>query len=219
MGLLDRISPRKIEPASTAVATAAVDESMFSTKALRKFLTFLKSHESPALLDLGAVVGSNVTFFGEQLGCKIFVRDILGDLERLIRDGRPEALPALIKTRFSEESSTIDGVLCWDVFDYLDRPSAHALADELTRVLRPEGALLGFFGTVPPREQCYTKYVVVDEVTLRHRSYPAARGRQSVLANRDIIRLFSTLRVSDSFLLQNNMREILFRKPVWEGQT
>ena len=28
----------------------------------------------------------------------------------------------------------------------------------------------------------------------------------------DIIRLFSGLRVSDSFLLQNNLREILFRK-------
>jgi hypothetical protein len=34
-----------------------------------------------------------------------------------------------------------------------------------------------------------------------------------VLANRDIIRLFGSLRVSDSFLLKNNLREILFRKP------
>ena len=31
--------------------------------------------------------------------------------------------------------------------------------------------------------------------------------------NRDIIKLFSGLRVSDSFLLKNNQREILFRKP------
>jgi hypothetical protein len=217
MGLLDRISPRKIEPESAAVATV-VDDPVFSTKALRKFLTSLRSHESPSLLDLGAVVGSNVTFFGEQLGCKIFVQDILADLDRLIRDGRLGAMPALLKTRFSAASSSIDGILCWDIFDYLDRPSAQALAFELTRVLRPEGALLGFFGTAQPRDQHYTKYIVVDEMTLKHRSYPAARGRQSALANRDIIRLFSTLRVSDSFLLQNNLREILFRKPVWEGQ-
>ncbi len=46
--------------------------------------------------------------------------------------------------------------------------------------------------------------------TLKYRSYPAARGRQAILLNRDIIRLFSDLRVSDSFLLQNNLREILF---------
>jgi hypothetical protein len=54
----------------------------------------------------------------------------------------------------------------------------------------------------------------VDEVNLKHRSYSAARGRQVILLNRDIIRLFGGLRVSDSFLLQNNLREILFRKPL-----
>ena len=59
----------------------------------------------------------------------------------------------------------------------------------------------------------YTKFIIVDEVNLKHRSYPAARGRQAILLNRDIIRLFSDVRVSDSFLLQNNLREILFRKP------
>jgi hypothetical protein len=37
--------------------------------------------------------------------------------------------------------------------------------------------------------------------------------RQAVLQNRDIIRLFERLRVSDSFLLQSHVREILFRKP------
>ena len=41
----------------------------------------------------------------------------------------------------------------------------------------------------------------------------AARSRQTILLNRDIIKLFPGLRVSDSFLLQNNLREILFRKP------
>jgi hypothetical protein len=51
---------------------------------------------------------------------------------------------------------------------------------------------------------------------LKHRSYPSARGRQAVLPNRDIIRLFSGLRVSDSFLMKNNIREILFRKPTYE---
>ena len=43
-----------------------------------------------------------------------------------------------------------------------------------------------------------------------------ARARQAVLANRDIIRLFSGLRESDSFLMKNNDREILFRKPTYD---
>jgi SAM-dependent methyltransferase len=187
---------------------------VFATKALRKFLTSLTSRESPVLLDLGPVVGSNVNFFGEQLGCKIVVEDIFADIERHAKDGKLEALPDFFKKRFPQADASFDGILCWDVMDYLDRASANELAAQMTRVLRPDGALLGFFASGPVRDVRYTKYIIVDEVNLQHRSYPATRGRGTSLLNRDIIRMFSTLRVSDSFLLQNNLREILFRKPV-----
>jgi hypothetical protein len=215
MSLLDRIVSRNFEAEPPAVAMTAGDDPVFATKALRKFLTYLTSHESPVLLDLGAVVGSNVSFFGEQLGCKIFVENIFADLERHIRANTLDTFPGFLETRFAQQAAEVDGILCWDIIDYLDRRSAAVLSAQLARVLRPEGALLGFFGTAPPRDLFYTKYVVVDDVNLKHRSYPAAKGRQSILANRDIIRLFPSLRVSDSFLLKNNLREILFRKPAW----
>ena len=189
------------------------DDPVFATKALKKFLTTLTARESPVLLDLGPVVGSNVSFFGERLGCKIFVEDIFADVDRHVRANTLENLPAFFKKRFPQDDGTVDGILCWDMIDYLDRAAAQELASQLTRVLRPEGALLGFFGTAAPRDTHYTKFIIVDDVNLKHRAYPALRGRQAILLNRDIIRLFAGLRVSDSFLLQNNLREILFRKP------
>jgi hypothetical protein len=211
MGLLDRLaSRREAEPSPAALAPAG--DPVFATKALRKFLTALTSRELPVLIDLGPVVGTNVSFFGEQLGCKIFVEDVFADLDRHVRGGTLDAFPAFLKSRFPQADGSVDGVLCWDLIDYMDRQSAQALATELTRVLRPEGALLGFFGTAQQRDAHYTKYLVVDEANLKHRAYEASRTRQAVLLNRDIIRLFQGLRVSDSFLLQNNMREILFRK-------
>ena len=42
---------------------------------------------------------------------------------------------------------------------------------------------------------------------------PASRPRQRSMLNGDIIRLFKDLRVSDSFLMKTNVREMLFRKP------
>jgi hypothetical protein len=212
MGLLDRIATRRIdvEPPDPAVV---VDAPVFATKALRKFLAALTSRPSPVLLDLGPVVGGNVSFFGEQLGCKIIVEDIFADLDRHIREDKLEKFPEFLKKRFTQKAGTVDGILCWDLIDYLDKASAQALADQLSQLLRVDGTLLGFFGTAQPPDLRYTKYVIVDEVNLKHRFYPAARGRQAVLLNRDIIRLFSGLRVSDSFLLKNNLREILFRKP------
>src|SRR4249920_2258796 len=215
MGLLDRLAPRKgnLDVRPQGLVSSAVDDPVFATKALAKFLTTLTARRAPVLLDLGPVVGSNVTYFGEQLGCKIFVEDIYADLDRHVRERKVESLPAFLLKRFPQADSSVDGILCWDLIDYLDRESAQALATQLMRVLRPEGALLGFFGTAQPRDMNYTKYVIVDDVALRHRQYSAARGRQAILLNRDIIRLFSGLRVSDSFLLKNNTREILFRKP------
>jgi len=213
MGLLDRLATRKTEPDVQHRLSPSVDDPVFATKALRKFLSCLTSRESPVLVDLGPVVGSNVSFFGEQLGCKIFVEDLFADLDRHVRAGTLEALPAFFKKRFPQEAGSVDGILCWDLIDYLDRAAAQELAGELTRVLRPDGALLGFFGTAQTREARYTKFIIADEVNLKHRSYEAARGRQAILLNRDIIKLFAGLRVSDSFLLKNNLREILFRKP------
>lgn len=216
MGLLDRLAPRRIESEVRPPLDVLTDEPLFATKALRKLLSALTNRESPALIDLGPVVGSNVSFFGEQIGCKIFIEDIYSELERHVRTGKMESFPEFLSRRFPQADGTIDGIICWDLIDYLDRPSAQVLADQLTRVLRPEGALLGFFSNAQPREMTYTKFVIADELNLKHRTYPAARGRLAVLPNRDIIRLFSGLRVSDSFLMKNNIREILFRKPTYE---
>lgn len=196
-----------------AGAADAADDPVFATKALKKFLATLTARELPVLLDLGPVVGSNVSFFGEQLGCKIFVEDIFADLDRHVRESKLDVFADFLRKRFTQADGAVDGILCWDLIDYLDRPAAQALAAELSRMVRPDGALLGFFGTAQPRDTKYTKFIIVDDVNLKHRTYAAARGRQAILLNRDIIRLFPTLRVSDSFLLQNNLREILFRKP------
>src|SRR5262245_29957291 len=117
MGLLDRIAPRKVEPDVGAIMAPPAGEPLYPTKALRKFLSCLTSREAPVLLDLGPVVGSNVSFFGERIGCKIFVEDVFADLDRHIREGKLGVFPAFLSTRFREASSTVDGILCWDIFD------------------------------------------------------------------------------------------------------
>lgn len=216
MGLLDRLSSRRSDPEPSEPSGSRVEEPVFSTKALRKFLGTLSAKSSPTLMDLAPVVGSNLNFFGEHLGCKVLIEDIYADVERHAREDKVADLPAFLAGRFKQADASVDGILCWDLMDYLDRPSAQALAEHLTRLLKPDGALLAFFGTAQARSSHYTRYIVVDDVNLKHRPYPATRGRQAILANRDIIRLFERLRVSDSFLLQNNLREILFRKPTYE---
>jgi hypothetical protein len=209
------LGPRRVADAGTAADTSVtnVAEASYPTKALHKFLASLQSSDNPLLLDLGPVVGSNVTFFGEQLGCRLRVEDLAKDIDRHVKDHTIEQLPEFFTKRFKEASGTVDGILCWDLLDYLDRPAAQALATALSSLLRPDGCLLGFFSTANSPELVYTKYVVVDESTLRYRTYPASRPRQRSLLNGDIIKLFKDLRVTDSFLMKSKVREMLFRKP------
>jgi hypothetical protein len=186
------------------------------TKALPKFLAGLRSRAQPTLLDLGPVVGNNVNFFGEHLGCKIFVEDVAADLERHAKEGKLDVLPAFFATRFPQPDASFDGILCWDIIDYLEKKAGLALAGQLARLLKPDGVLLAIFNASEPKPgpATYTKNIVVDPTTLKQRSYPATRGRLKPILNRDIIRMFEPLRVTEQFLLKTNVREVLFRKTV-----
>jgi SAM-dependent methyltransferase len=186
------------------------------TKALARFLASLRARPNPVLLDLGPVVGSNLTFFGEELGCKVFVEDLFADIDRHAREGTAGDLAEFLARRFPQDDASVDGILCWDALDYLDKKAVAAVARQLIRVLRPEGVLLAMFNATEPREtddSTFTRFVIVDPENLQYRQYPAVQRRGRTLQNRDIQRMFEPLTISEQFLMKSHVREVLFRKP------
>ena len=208
--LWDLRNKEKNEAAAAAAAVADAGQ-VIPTKALRKFLTSLTSRESPVLMDLGPVVGSNVTFLGERLGCKIILEDLFGDVERYPKNSETP-LADYLKTRIKHQEGSVDGILCWNLFDFLDVASGQALAASLKHVLRPDGVLLAFFATIAQNDVRFSKYVITGEESVKQRPYSTVGRKQTALQNRDIIRIFDGLKVAESFLLKNNVREFLFRK-------
>jgi len=207
-------------PGEPAPADARADapvpkgpEPVIPSKALSKFIGALSNREAPVLIDFGPVIGTNVAFFGERLGCKLFIEDLATEVDRHTRARTREKLADTLAGRFTQADGTVDGVLCWDIFDFLDPPAAKRLAREIVRVLRPGGAVMGFFCTKAVDRSPFTKYEIIEESSsLRHRHHPGTGGPKFVLQNRDIIKMFEGLFVSESFLLKSNTREILLRK-------
>lgn len=188
-------------------------ETVYASKTLGQFLSLLFSRPSAELVDLGPVVGANVAFLGERIGCKIHVADLYADLDGHARQGTLDRLPEFLARRLALRDGTADAVLCWDVFDYLGPAPARVLAGEVTRVLRPGGALLAFFSGGGPDDHHYVRYVIEDDAHLRLRFHPAACARERVLQNREITTLFAGLDLFGSVLLKSGVREVLFRKP------
>ena len=60
-------------------------------------------------------------------------------------------------------------------------------------MLRPGGAVMGFFCTSPRPSAPFTKYEIVDDKSLRHRPHAGSGGAKHVLQNRDIIKMFDGL--------------------------
>jgi len=198
-----------------AAAPPAPDaDTVVASKALQQFLTCLRASPAPALLDVGPVVASNVTFFGGQSICKFYLESLLADYERHVRGDRVEEFPAHLSKRLTLKRETVDGVLAWDLYDYLDRPSALALASTLVRLLRPGGVLLAYFGSASDVGGEPTEFVIVDESHVRLRPHASTIRRQSCLQNRDIERMFDGLQIAESLLLRSGRREMLFRKDV-----
>jgi hypothetical protein len=206
---------RQDDAAAPETARAAgPPEAVLSTRAFPKFLKALSQVESPVIVDFGPVIGANVSFFGERLGCKIFVEDLIADVERHSRTHMRAALSEFFETRLKQHEGTVDGVLCWDLFDFLDKASAATLAKKVAHMLKPGGAAFCYFGAAGPELTTYSKFIIRSENELRLRPYAATPVKRNVLQNRDIIRMFEPLVINESFLLKSNIRETLFRKPV-----
>jgi len=206
---------KRDEPASglTDAPVPKGPEPVIPSKALSKFISALSHTAAPVLVDFGPVIGTNVAFFGEHLGCKLHIEDLATEIDKHTRGGNRETLGQDLAARFAQPDQSVDGVLCWDIFDFLEPAASKQLAREIVRVLRPGGAVMGFFCTKTVDRAPFTKYEILEESSsLRHRHHPGAGGTKFVLQNRDIIKMFEGLFVSESFLLKSNTREILLRK-------
>jgi hypothetical protein len=200
-----------VEPRAVAAVSA---DTVYTSKTLARFLDLLFARPAAEVVDLGPVIGSNITFLGERVGCKIHVEDLFSDIDRHVQHDKVDQLPEFLGGRFSVPASSIDAVLGWDIFDYLAPMAATALAGELMRILRPGGVFLGFFGARASDDPRYTKYFIEDEAHLRYRYYPSACTRRWILQNRDINIMFAGLEICETVLLKSGVREILFRKRI-----
>ena len=185
-----------------------------TTRTLTAYISILKRFTNPFILDLGPAVGKNVDFLTKTIpGCRLHVEDYLA---KYVREEAPSDVElSRARSMLSNREHRYDGVLCWDTFDYLKHVDAQNLVSDLEGSLRPGGVLMLLHGTVKPKGLRLFQYEIVDEEHLCYRSVRVSENhRQIVMPNRAVENLFPSFVISQSILLKNEMREVLFKRPV-----
>ena len=182
------------------------------SKALPKFLSALTQQTSPVLIDFGPVIGTNVGIFGERLGCKLFIEDLFADIDRHTAPGRVEQLPAAIDTRFRHADASVDGVLCWDFFDFLAKPPARRSPGRSCGCCSP--AAPSWASSARPRSNSALVHQVRDRRRHEPAAPPSSRHRRPQARPAEPRHHQDVRRPDrpDSFLLKSNTREILLRR-------
>ena len=193
-----------------------LSEPIARSSIIPKFLSALSNRpHRPVLVDLGPVIGSNISLFNERLSCKFFIQDLFVDIETYARNQErtlETSLAERLISRFPQQPNSFDGILCWDLFDYLDPSTSRLVATKLSELLKSNGMLYGLFSTVPTNVAYYTRFVLDTEDSLRHQVYPATPTKRKVIATRDIHLLCDRLEVTELVLRKSATRETLFRR-------
>lgn len=194
---------------------------IYRTRILRSFLDRMRKHQRARILDLGTTCGHNLEFLSRQ-GYKVFAEDLLANLRNT---GRPWSRPAgpkkakggiqmLAIQPFPHPDNHFHGVLCWDVFDFLDRDEAVLLARQIHRMLVPGGLALAFFNSrrTESPEPLY-RYRIEGPDQMEYSCTGDKRLIRYAYQNRDIMQILVKFQVEAFYYLRHRMREVLVEKP------
>jgi hypothetical protein len=216
-------------PQSPMVATGPSHEPPVGrfSNGLKEFLWQIGSIGRGTLLDVGPVSQATVSYFGER-GFKVYTEDVLASWHqfRLDEEEQMRLLPLgaeppdtsssaraqrflVSNLRYPDDS--LDAVLLWDLFDYLDRETMACFMERIWSMLREGGAILALFHMRMP--ETFRRYRVLDAHNLELVPARMLVPPQNIFRTpREIEEMFERFRTSKAFVGRDQLREGVFVK-------
>lgn len=203
---------------STFTLTADVNGESRSrnSNGLNQFFLSIQDRENLSLLDFCGASQANVTFI-TNLGHRIYTEDVLRSIDDVFgsdpdMQSNPVRVEMFLNQVLDFPDEHFDGVLVWDVLQFLSPSAAQATVDRLRRILRPHAYILAFFNAnekVPAVPE-FT-YRISDQKTLLL-TQRGIRPPAQFFNNRNIERLFQKYNSVKFFLTRNSLREVIVRR-------
>jgi hypothetical protein len=188
----------------------------FVCKGLKKALERVFRLERPEILNLGPLCGDSVIFLAGK-GARVHVDEFVPPPPPEPRSpGKPATKP--VPVRLLHPGHAFDMVLVWDLVDFTPPESLPSVGPELARILKPGGWLVMLSqanragrsspGTAQEQYARPGLYRILDDSQVAQGDVPGSnKCRRWVHPNRDLEKAIAPLRIQNTHLLRNQLRE------------
>ncbi|HLH18965.1 MAG TPA: class I SAM-dependent methyltransferase [Bryobacteraceae bacterium] len=208
-------APRPGRPASTAKGPNAEVVATRPSRGLEEFFTYIRGQSGLTILDLGGATQQNVSFI-TNLGHRLYSEDFLSILHETFGDdteqqSNPGQIEYFLRQALDYPEGHFDGVLVWDVLEYLSPALLTAVIERLYKIVRPKSYLLAFFHSDDKQESVPYYTFRIQEVNALQVAQSGSRRPAQLFNNRSLEKLFTRYESVKFFLTRERLREVIVK--------
>jgi hypothetical protein len=186
------------------------------SRGLEEFFNYIRGQSGLRILDLGGATQQNITFI-TNLGHRLYTEDFLRILhdvfgaEDTVDQSNPGRIEYFLHQALDYGEEQFDGVLVWDVLEYLAPALLAAVVERLHAISRPKSYLLSFFHSDDKLDAVPQYTFRIQDVNQLQVTQTGMRRPAQLFANRALEKLFVRFESVKFFLARDRLREVIVK--------
>lgn len=199
---------------SAGKGEAAVSER--ASRGLEEFFRHIRDSSGLTILDLGPATQANINFI-TNLGHRIYTADFLQNLTETFGpdntgdQSNPGQIEYFLKQALDYPEGHFDGVLVWDVLEYLGPPLLSAVIERLSLIVRPKSYMLAFFHADDKQDAVPFYTFRIQGISALQVACQGRRRPAQLFNNRSLEKLFGKFESVKFFLTKERLREVIVK--------
>jgi len=186
------------------------------SRGLDQFFGYIRGQSGLTILDLGGATQQNVNFI-TNLGHRLYSEDFLQILNETfgvddtVDQSNPGRIDYFLRQALDYPEGQFDGVLLWDVLEYLTPALLAAVVERLHLIVRPKSYLLAFFHSDDKLEAVPLYTFRIQDVNSLQVAQQGLRRPAQLFNNRSLEKLFGRFDSVKFFLTKERLREVIVK--------
>jgi 2-polyprenyl-3-methyl-5-hydroxy-6-metoxy-1,4-benzoquinol methylase len=186
------------------------------SRGLEEFFGNIRDQSGLTILDLGGATQQNVTFI-TNLGHRLYSEDFLQILhetfadEESVEQANPGRIDYFLRQALDYPEGHFDGVLIWDVLEYLGPALLSAVIERMHTIVRPRSYMLAFFHSDDKLDSAPYYTFRIQDVNMLQVAQRGARHPAQLFNNRSLEKLFTRYESVKFFLTRERLREVIIK--------